>query len=176
MEAEAGPEIDLEEEVETEEDGVLVEEVERDALVVVIEAQVPEEAFREAFLGALPTDEVAAVLIALRPGNFLLISSHFIPLPRNSIINASSSDDHFDCFLAGGSFPSEPDECRFVPAGVDPDIVVGFAVVVGIIAAAGPGPGGPLGVGAPEANMEVLLDEAAEEDDDGGRFICCCCC
>jgi hypothetical protein len=62
MEAEAGPEIDLEEEVEAEEDGVLVEEVERDALVVVIEAQVPEEAFREAFLGALPTDEVAAVV------------------------------------------------------------------------------------------------------------------
>lgn len=114
--------------------------------------------------------------MALRPGNFLLISSHFIPLPRNSIISASSSDDHFDCFFAGGSFTSEDDECRFVPAGVDPSIAVGFADVAGVIADAGPGPpgGGPLGVGAPEANMEVLLDEAAEEDDDVGRFICCC--
>lgn len=41
--------------------------------------------------------------MALRPGSRLLISSHFIPLPRNSIINASSSGDHFDCFLAGDS-------------------------------------------------------------------------
>lgn len=64
MEAEAVPEIDPAEEVEVEaeEDGVLVVEEERDALVVVIEAQVPEEAFLEAFLGALPTDEVAAAV------------------------------------------------------------------------------------------------------------------
>lgn len=113
--------------------------------------------------------------MALRPGNFLLISSHFIPLPRNSIIKASSSDDHLDCFFAGGSFPREDDECRFVPVGVDPNIAVGF-VAVGVVGGiiAGP-PGGPLGVGAPEANMEALLDEAAEEEDDGGRGIGCCC-
>lgn len=41
--------------------------------------------------------------MALRPGSRLLISSHFIPPPRSSIIKASSSGDHFDCFLAGGS-------------------------------------------------------------------------
>lgn len=41
--------------------------------------------------------------MALRPGSRLLMSSHFIPLPRNSIINASSSGDHFDCFFAGDS-------------------------------------------------------------------------
>lgn len=72
MEAEAVLETGPEEEagVEAEEDGVLVVEVERDALVVVIEAQVPEEAFLEArleaflgaFLGASPTDEVAAAV------------------------------------------------------------------------------------------------------------------
>lgn len=31
------------------------------------------------------------------------MSSHFIPLPRSSMILASSSGDHFDCFLAGDS-------------------------------------------------------------------------
>lgn len=41
--------------------------------------------------------------MALRPGSRLLMSSHFIPLPRNSMINASSSGDHFDCFFAGDS-------------------------------------------------------------------------
>lgn len=41
--------------------------------------------------------------MALRPGSRLLISSHFIPLPRSSMINASSSGDHLDCFLAGDS-------------------------------------------------------------------------
>jgi hypothetical protein len=41
--------------------------------------------------------------MALRPGSCLLISSHFIPLPRSSMIFASSSGDHFDCFLAGDS-------------------------------------------------------------------------
>lgn len=41
--------------------------------------------------------------MALRPGRRLLMSSHFIPLPRSSMIKASSSGDHFDCFLAGDS-------------------------------------------------------------------------
>ena len=41
--------------------------------------------------------------MALRPGSRLLMSSHFIPPPRSSIIKASSSEDHFDCFLAGDS-------------------------------------------------------------------------
>ena len=40
--------------------------------------------------------------MALLPGSFLLMSSHFIPLPRRSIISASSSADHLDCFFAGG--------------------------------------------------------------------------
>lgn len=70
MEAEAVPEIGPEEEVEieAEEDGALVvEEEERDALVVVTEALAPEEAFLEAFLGVFPTDEaVAAVPNAAR--------------------------------------------------------------------------------------------------------------
>ena len=39
--------------------------------------------------------------MALRPRNFLLMSSHFIPEPRSRIISASSAGDHFDCFLAG---------------------------------------------------------------------------
>lgn len=90
------------------------------------------------------------------------------------MIKASSSGDHLDCFFAGGSFPSEDDECRFVPVGVEPSIVVGFAVAVAVGIIADAGPGGPLGVGAPDANMEALLDEAAEDDDDGGRLICCC--
>lgn len=41
--------------------------------------------------------------MALRPGSCLLMSSHFMPLPRSSMILASSSGDHFDCFLAGDS-------------------------------------------------------------------------
>lgn len=63
MEVEAVPEIDPEEEAEEEvaEDGVLVEE-ERDALVVVIEALVPEEVFLKAFLEASPTDEEAVAV------------------------------------------------------------------------------------------------------------------
>lgn len=69
MEAEAVPEIDPEEEaeVEAEEDGVLVEAEERDALVAVIEALVPEEACLGAFPGASPMDEaVAAVQNAVK--------------------------------------------------------------------------------------------------------------
>ncbi len=38
--------------------------------------------------------------MALRPGNFLLISSHFMPDPRNLMISASSTGDHFDSFFA----------------------------------------------------------------------------
>jgi hypothetical protein len=41
--------------------------------------------------------------MALRPGSCLLMSSHFMPLPRSSMILASSSGDHLDCFLAGDS-------------------------------------------------------------------------
>lgn len=39
--------------------------------------------------------------MALRPGSRLEISSHFMPLPLNSMIWASSSGDHLLCFLAG---------------------------------------------------------------------------
>ena len=41
--------------------------------------------------------------MADRPGSLLDISSHFIPRPRSSMMRASSSSDHFDCFLAGVS-------------------------------------------------------------------------
>lgn len=41
--------------------------------------------------------------MALRPGNRLEISSHFIPLPLSSMIRASSSGDHLLCFLTGWS-------------------------------------------------------------------------
>lgn len=58
--------------------------------------------------------------MALRPGSRLLISSHFMPLPRNSMINASSSADHFDCFLAGDS-AGWAERSRF--AGIDGGIV-----------------------------------------------------
>lgn len=57
--------------------------------------------------------------MALRPGSRLLMSSHFMPRPRSSMIKASSSGDHLDCFLAGGS-PTWEEPCtRFVPAAVD---------------------------------------------------------
>lgn len=39
--------------------------------------------------------------MALRPGSRLEMSSHFILLPRSSIMSASSSGDHLLCFLAG---------------------------------------------------------------------------
>lgn len=39
----------------------------------------------------------------LRPGRRLEMSSHFMPLPRSSMIKASSSGDHLLCFLAGDS-------------------------------------------------------------------------
>lgn len=35
------------------------------------------------------------------PGSILLIASHFSPLPRSSIIKASSSGVHFVCLRAG---------------------------------------------------------------------------
>lgn len=41
--------------------------------------------------------------MALRPGRRLEMSSHFIPLPRSSMISASSSGDHLLCFLTGCS-------------------------------------------------------------------------
>jgi hypothetical protein len=41
--------------------------------------------------------------MALRPGSLLEMSSHFIPLPRRSMMTASSSGDHLLCFLAGDS-------------------------------------------------------------------------
>ena len=39
----------------------------------------------------------------LRPGRRLEMSSHFMPLPRSSMIRASSSGDHLLCFFAGDS-------------------------------------------------------------------------
>lgn len=39
--------------------------------------------------------------MALRPGRRLEMSSHFIPLPRSSMMSASSSGDHLLCFLTG---------------------------------------------------------------------------
>lgn len=70
--------------------------------------------------------------MALRPGSRLLISSHFMPLPRSSMIRASSSGDHLDCFLAGDSDVCEG--CRRLAAPDGPDLVKG-----GITMAAGPG-------------------------------------
>jgi len=39
----------------------------------------------------------------LRPGRRFEMSSHFMPLPRSSMISASSSGDHLLCFFAGDS-------------------------------------------------------------------------
>ncbi len=43
--------------------------------------------------------------MGLRPGSRFETSSHFMPLPRSSIIIASSSGDHLVCFLTGWSWP-----------------------------------------------------------------------
>ena len=70
----------------------------------------------------------------LRPGRRLEMSSHFMPLPRSSMISASSSGDHLLCFFAG-----ESDVCdgmlRFPPPlpGREPALEPG----------AGPVPGAP---------------------------------
>lgn len=40
--------------------------------------------------------------MALRPGSSLEMSSHFIPLPRSSMMAASSCADHLDCFFLAG--------------------------------------------------------------------------
>lgn len=40
--------------------------------------------------------------MALRPGKCFEMSSHFIPLPRSSMMAASSSGLHFDCFFLAG--------------------------------------------------------------------------
>ncbi len=62
----------------------------------------------------------------LRPGRRFEMSSHFIPLPRSSMMRASSSGDHLLCFLAGDS-----DVCdgmlRFPPPlpGRDADLELG---------------------------------------------------
>lgn len=39
--------------------------------------------------------------MALRPGKFLEMSSHFMPVPLRLMISSFSCWDHFDCFLAG---------------------------------------------------------------------------
>lgn len=63
----------------------------------------------------------------LRPGRRFEMSSHFIPLPRSSMMRASSSGDHLLCFLAGDSA-----ECggmlRFPPPlpGRGPDLELGL--------------------------------------------------
>lgn len=97
--------------------------------------------------------------MALRPGSCLLISSHFIPLPRRSMINVSSSGDHFDCFFAGGSWACDDDESRFVPAtagseGAARDMVgTGAAIAI-----------------AGAAIVEAIIDGwDIREDDDGER-------
>jgi len=41
--------------------------------------------------------------MALLPGSLLEISSHFIPVRRSSMLSASSSGVHLDCFFAGDS-------------------------------------------------------------------------
>lgn len=108
--------------------------------------------------------------MALLPGNLLLMSSHFMPLPRSSMIEASSSGDHLDCFLAGGSFPSEDDECRFVPASEVEvgDVVLAIACCCCCCLAAADEDAGIVGVAA-AASIDGLLDEAADEDDESGR-------
>ena len=52
--------------------------------------------------------------MALRPGSLFEMSSHFMPLPRSSMMSASSSGDHLLCFFAG-----ESDVCGMArrPAG-----------------------------------------------------------
>lgn len=37
--------------------------------------------------------------MALRPGRFLEMSSHFMPLPLKLMTSSFSFWDHFDCFL-----------------------------------------------------------------------------
>lgn len=73
--------------------------------------------------------------MALRPGSRLLISSHFIPLPRSSMIRESSSGDHLDCFLAGDS--EVCDGWRRLGAPVEPALDSGGMVMAAM--AAGPG-------------------------------------
>lgn len=68
--------------------------------------------------------------MALRPGSRLEMSSHFILLPRSSMMSASSSGDHLLCFLAGLSAVGGMLRLLFPGPGPDP----------------GPDPGpGPLG-------------------------------
>jgi hypothetical protein len=110
--------------------------------------------------------------MALRPGSLLLMSSHFMPRPRSSMISVSSSGDHLDCFLAGGSVPSDVDECRLVPArDMDTgDVVVGLPNVVVVVVVV-------------VASIDGRRDDAdadADADDEGegarGLVCCCCCC
>ena len=61
--------------------------------------------------------------MALRPGRRLLMSSHFIPLPRSSMMRASSSGDHLDCFLAGDSAVCA--DCRRLAAPDGPVLLNG---------------------------------------------------
>lgn len=98
----------------------------------------------------------------LRPGRRLEMSSHFMPLPRSSMIRASSSGDHLLCFFAG-----ESDVCdgmlRFPPPlpGREPALEPG----------AGPVPGAPETLGrlapaspaAPRRGDNVPAAATAEE-------------
>lgn len=69
------------------------------------------------------------------------MSSHFIPLPRSSIMRASSSADHLLCFFAGDSAECGP-RLRFAAIAV---VVLsgGSEPVEGLaLAASGAGGGG----------------------------------
>ena len=67
-----------------------------------------------------------------------------MPLPRSSIINASSSGDHLDCFLAGDS-AAWPEWRRL--AGTELDVLTGKGVTVGTGFGAGTDIAGAMGAG-----------------------------
>lgn len=117
----------------------------------------------------------------LRPGRRFEMSSHFMPLPRSSMMRASSSGDHLLCFFAGDS-----DVCcgmlRFPPPlpGRDPNLELGACddetlcplALAPAPAAAAPGRGdnGPAATaneasgGPPEAAAATAADRGTDVD------------
>ena len=93
--------------------------------------------------------------MGLLPGSFLDMSSHFIPLPRSSMIKASSSGDHLLCFFAGDSAA-----CGGIVRFPVIDVVVTDAeggawrgATLAVMAPGGPSPGtpGPYPEGSPDS-------------------------
>jgi len=117
--------------------------------------------------------------MALRPGRRLEMSSHFIPLPRSSMIRASSSGDHLLCFLAGLSAVcggmlrlTGSSEAPGTGGALEIGAITGGAAgaVAGYASGGGPGLGPVVALGGGTETDRVCCGGDAEDSFESGPF------